>query len=185
MLGHRILFALWVFWPAGIATLLPVLAAHMPVLKNWSALMDAGRSWRGRRLLGDHKTWRGFLAGWLGGSLWAGVQVLIFHHSGFIRSIYPAGFNPEFFIWLGILVSLGSVVGDAAGSFVKRRLDVASGESWFPWDQLDFILGGLLLSLPLVRLDWSFYIIIPVVWLCIHLLFGFLGYFTKLKPRII
>jgi CDP-2,3-bis-(O-geranylgeranyl)-sn-glycerol synthase len=185
MIGHRILFALWLFWPAGIATLLPVLAAHVPLLKRWNTLMDFGRSWQGRRLLGDHKTWRGFLAGWLGGSIWAWTQSILYQHSTFIQGIYPAGFNSDVFIWVGIVVSLGAVFGDAVGSFAKRQLDIPSGESWFPWDQLDFIFGGLLLSLLVVRLPWQQYLIIPAVWLCIHLLFGFLGFITKLKPAAI
>jgi CDP-2,3-bis-(O-geranylgeranyl)-sn-glycerol synthase len=185
MLGHQILFALWLFWAAGIATLLPVLAAHAPVARGWNAPMDAGRHWRGHRLLGDHKTWRGFFAGWLGGSIWAWVQTGIYNHSNFVQSVYPAHFDPGIFIWLGILVSLGAVVGDAVGSFAKRQLNIPSGESWFPWDQLDFIIGGLVFGLLAVRLQWIEYVIIPIVWLGVHLIFGFLGYVTKLKPAII
>jgi CDP-2,3-bis-(O-geranylgeranyl)-sn-glycerol synthase len=185
MLGHQILFALWLFWPAGVATLLPVFAAHTPLIKKWNMPMDADKSWHGHRLLGDHKTWRGFFAGWLGGSLWAWVQTAWYQHSSFIQSIYPAGFDPNMFIWVGIIISLGAVVGDAVGSFAKRQLDIPSGQSWFPWDQLDFILGGLLLSLLVVRLPRALYLLIPAIWLCVHLLFGLLGYITKLKPAII
>jgi len=31
-------------------------------------------------------------------------------------------------------------------SFIKRRLDKPSGKPWFPWDQLDWIAGAILLS---------------------------------------
>lgn len=185
MIGRDILFALWLFWPAGVATLIPVLAAHTPILKRWNAPMDAGQSWRSHRLLGDHKTWRGFLAGWLAGSLWAWVQTILYNHIDSVHSIYPSGFNVGLFFAAGVLISLGAVVGDAVGSFVKRQLDIASGQSWFPWDQLDFIIGGLVLSLLVVRLPWTEYIIIPIVWLGVHLLFGALGYVTKLKPAVI
>jgi CDP-2,3-bis-(O-geranylgeranyl)-sn-glycerol synthase len=185
MFWHQILFSLWLFWPAGMATLIPVLVAHTPGLRNWNWPMDFGKKWRGRRLLGEHKTWRGFLAGWLVGSIWAVGQAFVYSHTSFIQSIYPLGFSPAVFIWVGILVSLGAVVGDAVGSFAKRQLGIAPGQSWFPWDQLDFVIGGLLLSLAVVRLNGSFYLIIPLVWLCIHLFFGFLGYITRLKPAIL
>lgn len=185
MIGRDILFALWFFWPAGVATLLPVFAAHVPVLKRWNAPMDFGKTWRGHRVFGDHKTWRGFLAGWLGGSLWAWVQTIWYHHSDFIQGIYPAGFNPDLFLTAGILLSFGSVLGDAIGSFAKRQREIPSGQSWFPWDQLDFVMGGLICSLAVVRLDWLEYLVIIVTWLGVHLLFGLLGYLTRLKPSII
>jgi CDP-2,3-bis-(O-geranylgeranyl)-sn-glycerol synthase len=185
MLWHQILFALWLFWPAGIATLLPVFATHTPLLKKWSATMDFGQSWRGKRIFGDHKTWRGFLAGWFGGGLWAWVQTIWYHHSSFVQSVYPSNFNPDIFLVAGVLISLGAVIGDAIGSFFKRQFEIPSGQSWFPYDQLDFVVGGLFLSLLVVRLNWIFYILIPAIWLCVHLIFGLLGYLTKLKPAII
>jgi CDP-2,3-bis-(O-geranylgeranyl)-sn-glycerol synthase len=180
-----ILFALWLFWPAGLATLFPVLAAHTPGLRSYDAPIDRGRTWRGRRLLGDHKTWRGFLAGWIAGSAWTVVQTWWFHHSSFVRDLYPSGFNPDLILVTGILISLGAVVGDALGSFFKRQLDIQSGQSWFPWDQLDFILGGIAFSLLAVRLSLLEYVFIAVVWLVVHLIFGVLGYLTNTKKSLI
>jgi len=185
MLGHDILFALWLFWPAGVGTLLPVFAAHTPGLKKWDAPMDFGKSLRGHRIFGDHKTWRGFLAGWLGGSLWGAVQVYWYHHSHFIQNFYPDSFPADKFLLIAILISLGSVIGDAVGSFFKRQLDIPSGKSWFPADQLDFIIGGMILALPVVRLELSLYVLILVTWLTIHLFFGVLGYITHLKDGLI
>jgi CDP-2,3-bis-(O-geranylgeranyl)-sn-glycerol synthase len=185
MFWKDILFALWLFWPAGVATLLPVLAAHAPLVRRWNQAMDGGRSWRGKRILGDHKTWRGFLAGWIGGSMWALTQSIWYDHSAFVQGIYPEHFNTDLFLLTGVLISLGAVIGDAIGSFFKRQLDIPSGKSWFPWDQLDFILGGVALSLITVRLLLSEYILILIVWLVVHLIFGVLGYVTKTKNSYI
>jgi CDP-2,3-bis-(O-geranylgeranyl)-sn-glycerol synthase len=185
MFWKDILFALWLFWPAGVATLLPVLAAHAPLVRRWNQAMDGGRSWRGKRILGDHKTWRGFLAGWIGGSMWALTQSIWYDHSAFVQGIYPEHFNPDLFLLTGVIISLGAVIGDAIGSFFKRQLDIPSGKSWFPYDQLDFILGGIVCSLAVTRLSWSLYLFIIVIWLCVHLLFGLLGYITKLKPSVL
>jgi CDP-2,3-bis-(O-geranylgeranyl)-sn-glycerol synthase len=185
MYSDEILFALWLFSSAGVGTLLPVLAAHTPGMKTWNAPMDFGRSWRGRRIFGDHKTWRGFFAGWLGGSLWGLIQVVWYDHSTFIQSIYPPDFPTEQFFLIAVLISLGSVVGDAVGSFLKRQFDIPAGKSWFPADQLDFIIGGIVLSLPVVRLEFTEYMFILITWLVIHLFFGYLGYVTKFKDEII
>jgi CDP-2,3-bis-(O-geranylgeranyl)-sn-glycerol synthase len=35
--------------------------------------------------------------------------------------------------------------GDALKSLVKRRVGIAPGAPWIPWDQLDFALGALVL----------------------------------------
>ncbi|HEX5285728.1 MAG TPA: CDP-archaeol synthase, partial [Polaromonas sp.] len=44
--------------------------------------------------------------------------------------------------------------GDSLKSFFKRRLGIAPGQRWIPFDQLDFILGGLVALSFFVRLDW-------------------------------
>jgi CDP-diglyceride synthetase len=36
------------------------------------------------------------------------------------------------------------MTGDAVKSFFKRRLGITPGKSWFPFDQLDFVLGAIL-----------------------------------------
>ena len=53
--------ALWVFVPVLGAPLLhaPVLA--LDLLPGLKRPLDGGASWRGRRILGDNKTWRGAL----------------------------------------------------------------------------------------------------------------------------
>ena len=48
-----------------------------------------------------------------------------------------------------ILSSYGAVIGDLAGSFLKRRFDIKSGAPFWIVDQLDFVLMALLfLAIP-------------------------------------
>lgn len=58
-----ILFVLWFFAPAGVANVTPILVAKLPGLREWSAPMDFGFTYRGKRVFGKHKTWRGFITG--------------------------------------------------------------------------------------------------------------------------
>ena len=52
---------LYFFAPAYFANMAPVFArGHFATL---AVPIDGGRRWRGRRILGDHKTWRGIVAG--------------------------------------------------------------------------------------------------------------------------
>jgi CDP-2,3-bis-(O-geranylgeranyl)-sn-glycerol synthase len=129
---------LYFFVPAYVANMSPVL------VQGWCEALatpiDGGRSWRGVRLLGDHKTWRGLLAGIVAGVLVFEAQVLA-HEAGLCRRLAlvdyaSAGALP------GFLMGLGTGVGDAVKSFVKRRIGIAPGASWLGFDQLDFMVGS-------------------------------------------
>lgn len=122
--------------------MLPAYCANMaaPFAKFWPG-------WNrpiSRRSLGDHKTVVGFSLGVLAGILTSYLQSRI--------PWSPAGFDPSKWLPLGCAQGLGAMAGDAAKSLVKRRIGIAPGQSWIPADQLDFILGALLLSLPWLRL---------------------------------
>jgi CDP-2,3-bis-(O-geranylgeranyl)-sn-glycerol synthase len=47
------------------------------------------------------------------------------------------------------------MAGDSLKSFVKRRMGIPPGRPWVPMDQLDFIIGSLVLISPLESLTWS------------------------------
>jgi hypothetical protein len=70
--AHTLLAVLYFFVPAYLANMAPVVVRGYA---EWLARpMDGGRTWRGRRLLGDHKTWRGLLAGIVVGALTFAAQ---------------------------------------------------------------------------------------------------------------
>lgn len=137
--------ALWLFLPAYCANMAPVFAAK--IFPGWKRPMDGGRVWRdGRRVFGPHKTWRGLWSGALVGAgvAWAqsGIRFTSWDLSDF--GAQDAAWVPTI---LGFALGLGAGVGDAAKSFAKRRAGREGGTSWVPFDQLDFVLGGLLLAL--------------------------------------
>lgn len=137
-LAMLVLTALWLMLPAYLSNMLPVfVGGGMPI--------DMRRSWKdGKRILGDGKTWRGLL---LAPLLAAGLTVFLVwlvRNTAWGSYGFPDwGPSPWWFI-LAYMMGLGALVGDAFESFVKRRTGRDRGEKWFPWDQLDFILGALL-----------------------------------------
>ena len=80
------------------------------------------------------------------GMLTAGIQALLFFKTDFFRANTLVDYAKVNFILLGALMGGGALIGDLAKSFIKRRLDVPPGKPWFPWDQLDWIAGAMLLS---------------------------------------
>lgn len=96
-----------------------------PVLIRGSKPIDFSKKFiDGKPLFGRNKTWEGFLIALYMG-LNASIAVSIATGDlGFV----PLGFGGSFF----------GVLGDLFGSFIKRRLNIKSGDPLPPLDQLDF-----------------------------------------------
>jgi CDP-2,3-bis-(O-geranylgeranyl)-sn-glycerol synthase len=166
---NLLFLSFWYFLPAGIANLVPPLAVHLPGLKHWNTPLDLGYSYRSTRIFGDHKTWRGLTTGILCGTFISYLQAFF---------IDP----PADPILLGFLLSLGALLGDAVKSFFKRRTHVPPGKSWFPFDQLDYIAGGLILSSFYYTPPPAIYFGVIILYFGLHLAVSYLGYLLKIKP---
>ena len=134
------------FWIA-----IPIYIANASaVIVGGGTPIDSGKSWKdGRRILGDGKTWRGLFAGaFLGMTAGFGLAVAASYLStseySFLRLTNFEGFP----LMIPILFSLcfGALLGDIIESFFKRRIGKDRGQDWIPFDQLDFIVGALILQ---------------------------------------
>ena len=86
-----------------------------PVLLGGGVPIDLGKKFSdGRRIFGDGKTIRGFVGGVSAGIILSAIVSILFPLEIF------GGFKLQFFS--GCLLSLGTLVGDLIGSFIKRRL---------------------------------------------------------------
>lgn len=180
---ETLLFALWFFWPAGSANSAPILANNTP-LKHWGTPIDLGKSFRGKRITGDHKTWRGLTAGVINGGIIGFVQLILARNFSFFASIGDAiDYTDGSVILLGAVLGLGALLGDSVKSFFKRQVNIPSGHGWFPFDQIDYIIGGLLFSLLFVRLSPAEYISILLIYALLHPIANLIGWLLKLKPR--
>jgi CDP-2,3-bis-(O-geranylgeranyl)-sn-glycerol synthase len=66
MLGLKIFGIIWFVALLGVANMAPVFFKKIPIL---GAPIDNGKTWRGKRIFGDNKTWRGIIAAILIGFL--------------------------------------------------------------------------------------------------------------------
>jgi CDP-2,3-bis-(O-geranylgeranyl)-sn-glycerol synthase len=180
----EIFFALWFFAPAGAANVMPILVAAVPALKKFEAPMDFGLTFRGRRVLGAHKTWRGLISGLLAATLALWLQQLMVAHIGWLHDwTHQINYATLPVLILGPLFGLGALGGDAIESFFKRQRGVAPGHGWFPFDQVDYIIGGALVTAPFVELTLRQYAWLVLLWLVVHVAASYLGFILKLKER--
>ena len=178
-----ILEALWFFLPAGVANMAPVAAAKLPWFRQFSAPMDFGKSWRGKRIFGANKTWRGLIVGIILATIVIGLQKYLFSRSFFILELSWFDYRPANVWLLGPLFGAGALLADAVKSFFKRQKSVPPGSSWFPFDQIDYIIGGCLLSLFVVRLPLANYVWVLAVGLGGHVLIVYIFYLLGVREK--
>jgi CDP-2,3-bis-(O-geranylgeranyl)-sn-glycerol synthase len=146
-------------------------ANAMPVLAGGGLPMDFGKNFfDGKPLLGKNKTFRGFFAGLAVGTC-AGLAE---------SAVWPSNYP----ILLGLALSVGALLGDLAGAFLKRRLDIPPGGLLPVADQIDFIVGAILFSLLLpYALSLELVIMVLILTPPIHLLTNFAAYKLGLKSN--
>jgi CDP-archaeol synthase len=170
----------WVFLPVlgGALAHAPVLAKDL--LKRLKRPLDGGAAFRGRRVFGDNKTWRGAIV------VTAGVLVttLLLQHWDWWWDRLPTDLQEAGPLPYGLLLGLGVVLGELPNSFLKRRLDIPPGaQRRSPagllltlYDQADFVPAVWLLLLPLWVMTPVEAAIAFVVVASVHLVVNVIGY---------
>ncbi len=181
MILNNLIVALWFLLGAGLANIAPIIASITPGIKNWNTPLDFGLKYKGKFIFGKNKTWRGLLSGI------AVAIVTVFIQQYALRAydtdivINGQNFTELPPVLLGFLLGSGALIGDAIESFFKRQAGIAPGKSWFPFDQIDYIIGAIIFTWILVPLSLLQYSLLLVTGFIFHLIFSYLGYLLKLK----
>lgn len=178
---YDIFATIWLFTAAGLANSAPVFANKIPLLNQWRTPIDFGIKFRNRPLFGKNKTWRGLLFGTLISVITIYTQKAILILLDADITINGVSFMSLPTLSLGLLLGLGPLVGDFVESFFKRQIGVKPGSSWFPFDQLDYIIGAVIFTLPLIQLSLLQYLSLFIIGFGIHLIASYVGYLLKLK----
>jgi CDP-2,3-bis-(O-geranylgeranyl)-sn-glycerol synthase len=128
--------AFWSMLPAYVPNNVAVLAGGGPPI-------DGGRTLGGRRLLGDGKTWRGTIVGVGAG---AALALALDVGAPAVREALGIEAVPGFPIAIVVALPLGAMLGDIVASFLKRRSGRERGAATPGLDQLDFVVGALVLG---------------------------------------
>jgi len=137
-----------------------------PLLLGGGTPLDGGRNFLdGERILGAHKTVRGLFAGIIAGSA-----------IGLAESPVDGRL-----LLGGFMIALGTVLGDLVGAFLKRRIRIKPGGPLPIVDQLDFVLGGLLLGNLVFPLSLLSILVVVLVTPPIHLGTNYGAYLLGIK----
>lgn len=154
--------------------------------------LDAGCTWRGRRLLGEHKTWRGFMVIVPASGLAFGLLGALIEIVG-SQAAPLWGLGPSGLVVLGAWAGFCFMAGELPNSFYKRRRDIAPGSvptsGWERsfcllvdrFDSTVALLIGMSLVVPVHWMTWVWVLMLgPIV----HFGFSALLYAIGVKARV-
>ena len=166
-------------------------------LANVSALvfgggkpLDFGRNFHDdRRIIGNGVTWRGTIIGTIMGIVIGIIQGSVAMYYGNIFNLIPGvmmiqGPIPTSILQgaiIGLFLGGGALIGDAAGSFIKRRIGIERGKPAPFLDQLDFVVGALLFASFIVVIPLNMIILILLITIFLHLITNIIAYLIGMK----
>lgn len=174
---HTILATIWFLLPAGFANMAPIIFNRLPLLQ---VPVDFGLKYKGKEIFGPHKTWRGLIVGIALAIVVVYIQKSLQFHTASINLVDYAKTN---LIWLGFLLGFGALLGDMVKSFFKRRFNIKPGKSWVPFDQVDWVIGAIILAEPVKSLSNKQIAIALIIFGLAHPLANLLGYGLRFKPN--
>lgn len=179
--GPIVLQMLFLLAPAGIGNTAPVWGAKLPGLRHWQTPLDFGLTIRDKRLFGANKTWRGLFVGTLVGALTGLALIIVTKNSSYIANEIDIFSNQINLIFLGAILGLSALLGDAVKSFFKRRLNIRPGKAWPVLDQIDYIVGAYIVVGFMFDLTPTHYLVGLIIYALIHPVFSYSAYLLKLK----
>lgn len=166
-----IVSSIYFILPAYIANMAPVFAARLGLPLGLPIH---------KRLFGAHKSWRGFYSAYVLALISLSLQYWL-QYSGHFYTYNLLNYEQINIFLYAFLFGVGALTGDLIKSFFKRRTGITAGASWFPFDQLDLVIGALIFLAPFFILPWQNIITLLILTPLLHFTANLLGYFLKLK----
>jgi hypothetical protein len=178
--------ALWLSFPVMFAAAIHIAVIRTNALARLRRPIDFGRTFRGRQLFGDNKTWRGAVVMVAASSVGMVLQqrlrvpaLELFDYGSVSAWVY------------GGLLGLGFVLAELPNSFLKRQFDVppgqqATGRAYWLFTALDQVdsVAGCLVALAMVWLPpWQIVLVVLTLCSLVHVAFNLVFVWLGLKRR--
>ena len=160
----------------GFWVIIPAYAANgFAPLPRGRRRIDFGMKFMGYDLLGRGKTWEGLIFAVFIGTLCGITEIWAYPYLNPIAM--ENGFSlQKLTFWSVFFVALGAMLGDMAGSFIKRRFRVKRGDPVLLLDQLDFLIGGFLFASFFLEVSLLSIIIFIIITPIVHWVSCYIGY---------
>jgi CDP-2,3-bis-(O-geranylgeranyl)-sn-glycerol synthase len=174
---YLILQSFYFILPAYVANMAPVIVRKINFLKY---PLDCKMKFKGKRILGTNKTFRGLVSGIIGSTIIAFVQYNLSSYTYFLNLSL---LNYAAWPLIGFLMGFGAIFGDAIESFIKRRLNIAPGSSLKFWDQIDFIIGATLFISFIAIIRWDVLATIFIISPLLTVIVNYSAHYLKIRRK--
>jgi CDP-archaeol synthase len=174
----------YLFLPLLVGLALHGFSIKYDILSFLCRPIDRERKFRGKRIFGDNKTYRGVVVVSLGTAIGFGLQSLLLHRIDSVRSVEL--FDYAFFksVAVGLAVGVAAMLSELPNSFIKRQFEIAPGtaaKGWkalifYVYDQIDFLLGAWLVLAIVVPITIERVLLSSGLLLVAHQLMSSVGY---------
>lgn len=162
---------------AGVLHLLVIRTGALAVL---TVPLDFGVTWRGNRIFGKHKTWRGLF-------LMTTTSAIFF---AAFSGVFGSGFESLSLVH-GALLGLGYILGELPNSFLKRQMGIPEGRvrkgaaAIFQYliDQMDSVVGVTATAAVLYGLSWESVVFLLLIGTSVHIIIDVLAHEFGWKQR--
>lgn len=151
--------------------------------------IDNEKTFRGKRIFGANKTYRGLVAVGLGTALGFTIQTFILHRYEIFQRLELLDYSSTGVILNGFLIGISAMLGELPNSFIKRQIDINPGATtdgilslfFYILDQIDYLLGVWILLTFFIGISvWR--VIYSAIFLFIsHQIFSIFGYWFGMR----
>ena len=163
--------------PAYFANMAPIMVKKINLFYY---PIDFGLKLGSRPILGSHKTFRGLVFGVLFAILVSYLQSLLYQKEFFMNLSF---ISYENWLLFGFLMGFGALLGDSVKSFLKRRIGIKPGHRFVPFDQIDFVLGSLILSSLVFDLTLQIFFVSLVLSFALDILVNHISFYLKIRDE--
>ena len=154
--------------------------------------LDHGLTFKGKRIFGDHKTWRGLLVNVTCCTLGTMIQAWL-QNGGYLPPWLLLLDYRKYGLVAGILLGLGMTLGELPNSFIKRQLDIHPGRRkkgllgvvFFLFDQVDLTIGIWLFLFFVIRPSVLLVLWSLVLTIVLHVTISSVGYLLGMRKTIV
>lgn len=169
--------------PASLANAAASVSGKLKPFSNWNYPLDFNKKFKGKRIFGSHKTVRGVLVGIIVAMLVGYVEFLLFQKkpNGYLYVFETLNSS----LFFSFLLGLGALIGDAVESFFKRQKNIPPGKPWLPYDWVDYIIGAILITYPILPLPFLIYFILFIIMPIVSVISNIISGVLKIKKGYI
>ncbi len=173
------LSVIYFYLPGAVANIGANLSRFIPIFRKIDFPIDGRILLKGKPLIGEHKSWGGFLCGLIFGLLFGILKLTVLDRfwPGELF-VLTSGYTG---IFLAFLLSFGALSGDIVKSIAKRIIGVEPHRAWIPYDEIDHTIMSMILVKIFFGINWNLFFWVIGIYFVLHLVANVIGFKLKIK----